>query len=127
MRPRTILFMDLIGCAIGAMIITLWKDSVLALWVGTFGLGLSMASIFPTFMMLARERMQITGAITGWFLVGSGAGSMFLPWLIGQIFAATGPKAMTTVLLIDIAVMLVVLLIFLNQQRVPIPEVLEAN
>jgi fucose permease len=117
----------LIGCAIGAMIITLWKDSVLALWVGTFGLGLSMASIFPTFMMLARERMQITGAITGWFLVGSGAGSMFLPWLIGQIFAATGPKAMTTVLLIDIAVMLVVLLIFLNQQRVPIPEVLEAN
>ena len=71
--------------------------------------------------------MQITGTITGWFLVGSGAGSMLLPWLIGQIFAATGPKAMTAVLLIDIAVMLGVLILFLNQRRAPVPEALEAN
>jgi FHS family Na+ dependent glucose MFS transporter 1 len=127
MRPRTILLMDLVGCAISTMIIMLWKDSILALWVGTFGLGLSMASIFPTFMMLAGERMQITGAITGWFLVGSGAGSMLLPWLIGQIFAATGPKAMTTVLLIVISMMLMLLLIFLNQRRALVPEIPEAN
>jgi MFS transporter, FHS family, Na+ dependent glucose transporter 1 len=127
MRTQMILFMDLIGCAISAILIMLWKDSALALWLGTFGLGISMASIFPTFMMLAGERMQITGAMTGWFLVGSGAGSMFLPWLIGQIFAATGPKAMTTVLLIDIVVMLGVLLLFLNQRRASVPEALKAN
>jgi len=119
LRPTTILFMDIIGCAVSAVVIMLWKDSNIALWTGTFGLGLSMASIFPTFLLLAGERMQITGTITGWFLVGSGAGSMFLPWLIGQIFAFTGPQAMATVLLVDIAAILLFLSIFLSRRRSP--------
>ncbi|MGZ9165228.1 MAG: hypothetical protein ACXW4U_08640, partial [Anaerolineales bacterium] len=92
------------------------------------GLGLSMASIFPTFLMLAGERMQVTGAMTGWFLVGSGGGSMLLPWLIGQIFVRTGPQAMTTVLLIDIAAILLVLLLFASQRTVtPVEPLLKAE
>ncbi len=122
LHSKTILFMDLIGCAISTIIIMLWKDSNIALWIGTFGLGLSMASIFPTLIMLAGERMQITGTITGWFLVGSGAGSMLLPWFIGQIFAFTGPQAMTTVLLVDIAALFLVLFVFIAQRKVPLPE-----
>lgn len=127
LRSRTILFMDLIGCTVSTIIIMLWKDSNIALWVGTFGLGLSMASIFPTLIMLAGERMQITGAITGWFLVGSGAGSMLLPWLIGQIFAITGPRAMTTVLLVDIAATFFVLFLFLGLRKVPLPASAQIN
>jgi FHS family Na+ dependent glucose MFS transporter 1 len=126
MKPHLIIFLDLIGCAISAVIIMLWKESSLALWVGTFGLGLSMASIFPSLMMLAGERMQITGAITGWFLVGSGAGSMLVPWLLGQIFTYTGPQLMTTVLLIDIAGIVIIMFTFLGQQKIPIP-VVETN
>jgi len=121
-RSKTILFIDIFGCAISIAIIMLWKDSSFALWVGTIGLGLSMASIFPTFIMLAGERMQITGAITGWFLVGSGAGSMLLPWLIGQIFAGTGPQAMTTVLLSALVSLFLVLLLFINIKSPPLPE-----
>ena len=121
-RAQTILFIDLLGCAISTVIIMLWKDSNLALWIGTIGLGVSMASFFPTIFMLAGERMEITGTITGWFLVGSGAGSMLLPWLIGQIFAFTSPKAMTTVLLVDIAAIMVVLLLFLSQRTTSLPE-----
>ena len=121
LRSQTILFIDIIGCTIGAVIIMLWKDSNLALWVGTIGLGISMASVFPTFIMLAGERMQITGAITGWFLVGSGAGSMLLPWLIGQVFARTGPKAMTTVLLVDLGILFLVLLLFITRRAEPLP------
>jgi len=121
LRSITILYMDIIGCAISIVVIMLWKDSNLALWVGTIGLGLSMASIFPTFIMLAGERMQITGAITGWFLVGSGAGSMLLPWLIGQIFENTGPKAMTTVLLIALIGLILALLLFNSIKNDPPP------
>jgi len=121
-RSQTILIMDLIGCAISTILIMVWKDSILILWIGTIGLGISMASIFPTIFMLAGERMQITGTITGWFLVGSGAGSMFLPWLIGQIFARTGPKTMTTVLLVDTAGIMLALLLFLSQRSASIPE-----
>ena len=121
-RPKTIIFMDLLGCAIGTLIIMAWKDSTPALWIGTVALGLSMASIFPTIFMLAGEKMLITGTIAGWLLVGSGAGSMAIPWLIGQLFALTGPSQMTTVLLVDIVGMVFILLIFLNQRVVPIPE-----
>ena len=127
-HSQAILFADLIGCAISAIIIMLWKDSGLALWVGSIGLGLSMASIFPTFLMLAGERMEVTGAMTGWFLVGSGAGSMLLPWLIGQIFVRTGAGAMTTVLLIDIAAIVLVLLLFASQRIItPIEPILKAE
>ena len=127
-RSQAILFADLIGCAISTLIIMLWKDSSLALWVGSIGLGLSMASIFPTFLMLAGERMEVTGAMTGWFLVGSGAGSMLLPWLIGQIFVRTGAGAMTIVLLIDIAAIVLVLLLFASQRIItPVEPVLKAE
>jgi FHS family Na+ dependent glucose MFS transporter 1 len=121
-RSQTILIMDLIGCTISTIVIMLWKDSNPALWIGTIGLGLSMASIFPTIFMLAGERMQITGAIAGWFLVGSGAGSMLLSWLIGQIFAHTGPKTMTTVLLVDIIGIMLVLFLFITRQIDPLPK-----
>jgi FHS family Na+ dependent glucose MFS transporter 1 len=122
LHSKTILFLDVIGCAISISVIMLWKESSPALWIGTVGLGLSMASIFPTLMMLAGERMQITGTITGWFLVGSGAGSMLLPWLIGQIFVRTGPQAMTTVLLIALVNFVLVLLLFINLKFNPLPE-----
>lgn len=127
LHTRTILFMDIIGCAISTVLIMLWKDSSLALWIGTFGLGISMASIFPTLIMLAGERMQISGMITGLFLVGSGAGSMLLPWLIGQIFVRTGPKAMTTVLLVDLVGILVFLLLFLARKTEAIPNARPTN
>jgi fucose permease len=114
--------MDIAGCALSTILIMLWKDSSVVLWIGTIGLGISMASIFPTFIMLAGERMKITGTITGWFLVGSGAGSMLLPWLIGQIFVRTGPKAMTTVLLVDLTILFLVLLLFISRRTNPLPD-----
>ena len=122
LRSKPILFMDIIGCAVSIAIIILWKESSTALWIGTIGLGISMASIFPTLIMLAGERMVITGTVTGWFLVGAGAGSMLLPWLIGQIFVVTGPQAMTTVLLVSLVSFVLVLLLFLNMKIGPLPE-----
>ncbi len=121
LRSKSILFMDITGCLISLIIILLWKESSTALWIGTLGLGLSQASIFPTLIMLAGERMVITGTITGWFLVGSGAGSMLFPWLIGQVFVITGPQAMTVVLLVTLVSFIVVLLLFLNMQLKPLP------
>ncbi len=121
MRSKPILFMDIIGCAISIAIMILWRQSSTALWIGTLGLGLSMASIFPTLIMLAGERMVITGTITGWFLVGAGAGSMLLPWLIGQVFVITGPQAMTTVLLVTLVGFILMLLLFLKMKFKPSP------
>jgi FHS family Na+ dependent glucose MFS transporter 1 len=103
-RSRTILYMDLVGCLLSMGVILLWPSSFIALWIGTLGLGLSMASIFPTTLVFARERMHLSGKVTSWFLVGSGIGSMFWPWLIGQLFEPVGPRVTMTIIFITILI-----------------------
>jgi FHS family Na+ dependent glucose MFS transporter 1 len=96
--PGAVLLADLVGCLAGVGVILLWPASPLALWIGACGAGFAMASIFPTMIAFAERRMTITGQITSLFLAGSAAGSMTLPWLIGQLFERVGPHVMTTVI-----------------------------
>ncbi|MGC8782540.1 MAG: MFS transporter, partial [Anaerolineae bacterium] len=91
LKPQTILLADLLGCLASMAVILLWPASTVALWVGTFGAGFAMASIFPTMISFAERYMTITGQITSLFLAGSSLGSMTLPWLIGQLFEPVGP------------------------------------
>jgi fucose permease len=65
--------------------------------------------------MLAGERIHVTGAITGLFLVGSAIGSAFLPSLIGQVFDSN-PRIMPVIVLVDIAAFLLVLIYFVTQR-----------
>jgi FHS family Na+ dependent glucose MFS transporter 1 len=103
-RPRSILLSDLLGCLASVGVILLWPDSLTALWLGAFGLGFSMASVFPTTISLAERRMTITGRVTSWFFVGASIGGMSLPWLIGQLFEPVGPRAMMFAILVDLVV-----------------------
>lgn len=116
-NSKTILFIDLAGCLTSTGLIILGRESAPLLWAGSLGLGLSMASIFPTIMMLASESMQISGTITGWFLVGGGAGGMLLPWLIGQAFTLSGPYAMMTIILSDLILNILILAVFIRGIR----------
>ena len=83
-RPRYILWADILGCLLSLLIILVWSSSPTALWIGTIGAGLSIASVFPVTLALAERRMPVTSAVTSWFFVGAGAGGMVLPWLIGR-------------------------------------------
>src|SRR5215470_11035621 len=47
------------------------------LWLGAVGLGAAIAPVFPNVFGLAERRLGLSGKITGIFLVGSSAGSMF--------------------------------------------------
>jgi FHS family Na+ dependent glucose MFS transporter 1 len=114
-RPFTILGIDLLGCLASLGLILLWPESATALWTGTIGLGLFMASVFPTMLLLAGERMQVTGVMTGWFLAGASLGAMFLPWGIGQAFVGYGAGAMPILVLLTIAANLLVILVFLSR------------
>jgi len=98
-RPRTILAADMTGCLVAFAILLIWPASTLALWVGTIVMGLSIASVFATGMALADQRLSLTGAMTGWILVGSGIGGMVSPWLIGQLFESVSPRITMPVLL----------------------------
>ena len=109
-RPGTILLGGLLGCVGSLAIILLWPDSLTALWVGSIGMGISIAPMFPTSISLAERRMAITGQVTGWFLVGASIGSMSIPLLIGQLFEPIGPQVVIVIILIDVLLALGVLM-----------------
>jgi FHS family Na+ dependent glucose MFS transporter 1 len=112
---RYVLRAGLVGAYVSMSIILLWPMSLSAVWIGTLGLGLSIASMFPTMLALAERRMAVTGRVTRWFFIGVGLGGMSLPWLIGQRFEAQGPTAaMAAILLLLIAMGVVHLVLSLN-------------
>ena len=112
LRPLTILYLDFAGCILSVGLIALFRDSATFLWIGSILLGISFASIFPTFITLSEERMHVTGTITGWFLVGGSLGGMIVPVLIGQAFDQFGPSSMVTIVLATIVLNLITLLLF---------------
>jgi FHS family Na+ dependent glucose MFS transporter 1 len=123
-KPLTILLLDFAGCILSLGLILLLPQSSIALWTGTVLFGLSQASIFPTFLTLAEERMHITGTIAGLFLVGAGVGGMILPWLIGQAFVQVGATAMMALIFIGIVLNVLMLFVFtrVSVTQTPVPE-----
>jgi fucose permease len=108
---RWILLGDTLGSVLSLGIILLFPRSVSAMWVGAFGTGLFMASVFPTTLSWAETRFPINGKITGLFFLGGSAGSMFFPWLVGQLFEPFGPRS---VMLLVFAIMAADLLVYLT-------------
>jgi FHS family Na+ dependent glucose MFS transporter 1 len=106
-RPRWILLGDILGCLASLSVILFWQASYAAVWLGALGMGLFMASVFPTTMTFAELHLPISGRITGWFFVGASAGGMFFPWLIGQLFEPIGPPAAMLIILSAMALALV--------------------
>jgi MFS transporter, FHS family, Na+ dependent glucose transporter 1 len=102
MSPRRMLLMDAIGCLASVILILLWPASLAAIWIGTLGMGFFMASVFALAFTVAERNMDVSGAISGWFLVGGSVGSMLVPMLIGQFFERSGPSATMVIILIDL-------------------------
>jgi MFS transporter, FHS family, Na+ dependent glucose transporter 1 len=96
---RAILLVDIAG-SLGALALLLaFPASTAVLWGGTLAAGLFLASIFPVILTVAENSMPITGSETRWFFAAVGAGGMFFPWLIGQLFVPVGPQATMLVIL----------------------------
>jgi FHS family Na+ dependent glucose MFS transporter 1 len=98
-RPRTLLVADLAGGLLSLSLAALWPGQAWALWVSAIGMGLSMASIFPTLMAFASRRIALSGQITSLFFIGGSLGGTALPWLIGQLFEPLGPGVVLAVIL----------------------------
>ena len=101
-RPSQILTFALIGCLLSLGLLWLPNTTPQLLWIGTLGLGFSMAPIFPTMLAVAGRRLAMTGRVTGWFFVASNAGGMTVPWLTGLFIQALGPQSMMPLLFLDV-------------------------
>ncbi len=95
-------------------------------WLGAIGFGLAVAPIFPSTFGYAQRMLGLSGKLTGFFLVGSSAGGMFWPWLIGQFFKGYGPKVMLAAVLFDVIGALGVIL-FLHRSHAHTPVVAPAS
>jgi FHS family Na+ dependent glucose MFS transporter 1 len=121
-RPRVILWMDLIGCFLSVALLVLLPHSQWALWVGAFGFGLFVASIFPTVITWAERRMNMSGQVTSLFLVGSSIGAIFFPWFIGQLFDRYGPWITMPSILVFVVVLMVVFVLLMANGGTPKSE-----
>lgn len=92
-RARALMTVDLLGCLVSVGVMIVWPQSVTAVWLGTMGLGLSFASLFPTTLILAERHLHVQGKTTSYFFMGASLGAMTIPWFIGQRFEAVGPQA----------------------------------
>jgi len=103
-RPRSILLIDLTGCFASLGLILASPQINATIWPGTFGLGFSMASIFPTAIALVERRMHLDSKTTRWFFVGASIGGMTLPWLAGNLFEHIGPQAAMLAIVADLLI-----------------------
>jgi fucose permease len=102
LRPRTILLFDLVGAILSVALILALPEQAWALWVGVFGLGFWLASVFPIVITWSERRMTVSGLVTSMFLIGASLGAMSLPLLIGQLFEARGPQVTMLFVLVDL-------------------------
>lgn len=107
MSPTIILPLCLGGCAIASVVALMMPQGVNAVWMTTIASGLAVAPMFATVLSLAGSRMPITGRATGWFFIGSSAGGMTIPWVIGQLFESVGPTTIYVVALANLALGLI--------------------
>lgn len=99
-KPSTILWADFILCAGFVVLMLFFHGQSWALWAGTIGIGMAMATMFPTMISYAETRMKITGKVTSIFLTGSSVGGMTLPLFTGLLFESAGPQIMLWVVLV---------------------------
>lgn len=116
-RPRTIMWVDIVGAILSVWMMVLFPLSQGAIWLGTMGAGLFIASMFATLLAFAGRRMVITGRVTGWFFVGSSLGAMTVPWVIGQLFERIGPQVMLVAIGVDLVVAFGIFMVLLWRSR----------
>jgi fucose permease len=105
---KTILVLEFTGCLISLGLILAWPISLAALWIGTIGLGFSMAAIFPAMLTFSEHRLRLSGNVSGIIFGAAALGAMTIPLLIGQVFDAAGSRATTVALFIDLLIAFII-------------------
>ncbi|XP_007892155.1 sodium-dependent glucose transporter 1 [Callorhinchus milii] len=84
-HPGTMILLSLIGCTISSLFLTLYKTSVISLWVWTGVYGASMATTFPSGISWLKQYTSITGKSAALFVVGAALGEMVVPAVVGYL------------------------------------------
>lgn len=97
--PRQIITVALSGCVLFISLLVVFPGSPAALWVSALALGLFMAPVYPSGFTLAVQGLKLTAVASSIILMGDSCGGMLLPWLVGTVLGAVGPRAMVYLVL----------------------------
>jgi MFS transporter, FHS family, Na+ dependent glucose transporter 1 len=100
LKSQRMLWGYLGGAAFSAALMAFLPAQPWSIWLGTAGLGLSIAAIFPTTFTYVKSRTNLSGKQTGLVWASGSFGAMVLPWLIGQGIEFQSPTSMMVILLI---------------------------
>jgi FHS family Na+ dependent glucose MFS transporter 1 len=106
----------LIGATCNAAILYFLRDSAFAVWLGSVGMGVSIAALFPSTYTLIQQKMSLSGKLTGIVWAMGSLGAMFIPWFIGQEIDARGAASMMLIMLV---IWILALSIFFAALRAP--------
>lgn len=94
-------------------------SSLLAVWIGTLGMGLSMAALFPSTFTFVQNNMRLSGKLTGVVWASGSTGAMILPYFIGQQIDQVGPAFMMLTMLGIWLLAVGIFLVALRSRREP--------
>jgi MFS transporter, FHS family, Na+ dependent glucose transporter 1 len=97
--PRRIITVALLGCIFFVGLVFVFANSTAVLWVAALGAGFCMAPVYPSGFTLAVQGLKLTAWASSIILLGDSFGGMILPWLVGQVLEAAGPRAMVYLVL----------------------------
>jgi len=109
--PERMLLVDVLSLIVSATVFLLGQAVQVLTWLGVLGIGLSVASVFPTMLTFTGRQLNVTGKINGLLFTASTTGSMFFPWLIGQLFDRIGPQALPLLMVCNSCVIAAIFLI----------------
>jgi len=69
-------------------------------WIATAVFAVGLAPQFASMLAFASEHLPLTASATSWFMASASIGGLILPWVIGQLLAASGTGALPTVIVI---------------------------
>ena len=110
-KPLKLLYFDILGCTASVAAFILFRESTTAIWGCTIALGLFIASVFPSAIAHANKYMHMNGKVTGMTFLGGNTGTMLIPLILGQIFAARGGTAVLVAILVDLFLTLAMLVV----------------
>ncbi|CAK6968182.1 sodium-dependent glucose transporter 1 [Scomber scombrus] len=81
--PGTLILLSLVGSTVSSLLLCLFSQEKVALWVCTGLYGASMATIFPSGISWLEQYTTVTGHTAAVFVVGAALGEMVLPAFLG--------------------------------------------
>ncbi len=97
--PRRVIAWALFGCVLCVGLVSILPGSLALLWLAALGLGMCMAPVYPSGFTLAVQGIRLSARASSIILLGDSIGGMILPWLVGVVLKAAGPRAMVHLVL----------------------------